>query len=132
MDVSLPPDVFAHVCQVHDQVQGLWRESGDERAALHDAAWGQKAAYDALGHLELLDSVVAGVVCSKTSHPKNHERLSLVLRHLRTESLPRDDHCRWAAEHGETYPLLCQQFVLLNYCRFVLLTALEPFAASPS
>lgn len=132
MHVSLPPDVFSHVCQVHDQVQELWHASASERAALHDATWGREVIYDAFGDLILLDLAVAGVVSSKKHRPMKSERLSLVLKYLRRESLPREDYCRWAAEYRETYPLLCQQFVLLNYCRFVLLTAIETLAASTS
>ena len=128
----MPPDVFAHVCQVHEQVQAFWHASGHERAALHDATWGREIAYDAFGDLVLLDSAVAGVVFSKKNRPMKPERLMLVLKYLRRESLPLEDYCRWAAEHRETYPLLCQQFVLLNYCRFVLLTALESLAAPTS
>lgn len=130
MDVSLPPDVLFHVRQVHDQVQKLWHASGDERAALHDATWGREIPYDAFGHLVLLDSAVAGVVSSKKNRPMKPERVSLV--YLRMEGRPREEYCRWATEHSETYPLLCRQFVLLNYCRFVLLTALEPLAAQAS
>jgi hypothetical protein len=130
MNVSLPPDVFHHVCLVHDQVQALWHASGRERAALHEAATRHGVAYDALGRLELLDSAVAGVVRSKNRRLKP-ERLS-VLKYLDRESLPHEDYCRWAVEHREAYPLHCQQFVLLNYCRLVLLTALESLTASTS
>lgn len=128
----MPPDVFLHVCQVHDQVLELWHASGGERSALHDATWGRETAYDAFGDLILLDLAVAGVVSSKKNRPIKAERLALVLKYLRMEGRPGCEFCRWMAEHRETYPLLCQQFMLLNYCRFILLTALEPFADVPS
>ncbi|MFO0895859.1 MAG: hypothetical protein U0836_00400 [Pirellulales bacterium] len=129
MHVSLPPDVFLHVCQVHDRVRELWHASGRERASLHDATWGREVIYDAFGELILLDLAVAGVVSSKKNRSMKPERLALVLKYLRMEGRPGGEFCRWMADHRETYPLLCQQFMLLNYCRFVLLTALEPFAA---
>ncbi len=132
MHVSLPPDVFSHVCQVHDQVKALWHASACERAALHNATWGREVIYDAFGDLILLDLAVAGVVSSKKNRPMKPERLALVLKYLRMEGRPGSEYCRWMAEHRETFPLLCQQFMLLNYCRFVLLTALEALAASTS
>jgi len=109
-------------------VRELWHASGRERAALHRATWGREITYDAFGDLVLLDLAVAGVVSSKENRPMKPERLALVLKYLRLESPPRDEYCRWMAEHRGTYPMLCQQFLLLNYCRFVLLTALDPFA----